>query len=270
MTGDMMTQEIPQQADPTAEPEADSPPAKSRGAWQEPTFLVLATLNGVGIPAACLGMGNVWPVMAAPVLSVGMWLVHRASLVNQTRALDEARHELNSQSVRDEETGCHNRAGLFMLGEPIMETVRRRGDAVHAFIADTSHVTSGGNTLTPAQNTLVMKAVAAALRASVRGTDVVCRWDNSQFVILGPGTGVHPGELERRVRTHLSENSKVPVDDWPCRITVGQSSLAPWDGGDIHLLIEKAEKDFIMRKSMRSPTAPDSFFARGTAKKPGA
>lgn len=265
-----MTSEIPQQSDPSDDVVVTSAPAKQATQWQQPAFIGLAALNGVAIPAACVGTGTVWPALAAPVLSVGMWLVHRTTLASQSRALDEARHELNSQSVRDEETGCHNQAGLFMLGEPIMETVRRRGDAVHAFIADTSHVTAQGQKLTPAQNSMVMKAVAAALRSSVRGTDVLCRWDTSQFVILGPGTGVHPGELERRVRTHLSEGNPVPVDDWPCRITVGQSSLAPWDGGDIQTLIEKAEKDFIMRKSMRSPTAPDSFFARGSAKKPGA
>lgn len=236
-----------------------------------PTYLLVATsiAAAVGVPAVAFATSSVAATLVLPVVFIAVIVLHAVSVRRERANHQAVAHRLRAMTVQDEVTGVNNRTGLYLLGRQMLETVRRKGDAVHAFVADTSHLTKDRKPLEGELADHVMRAVADALRGAVRGTDVVSRWNDRQFVIMGPGTGVHPGELERRVRTHLAEGTALPLDTWPCRIIVGQSSLAPWDSGDLDTLFDKAQQDYKMRRAMRSPNSADSFIA-GTPKAPKA
>lgn len=240
-------------------PEPDAEPERTP-AWPHLMLVALCVFGGALALAMALRSGHIAAGVVIPILFAAVYVTHRFALRSERVTMHAEQEHLRTLSVQDEATGSHNKTGLYLLGNQMLETVRRKGDAVHAFVADTSHMTKERLPLDSDHSAQVMQAVAAALKSSVRGTDVVARWDAHQFVIMGPGTGVHPGELERRVRAHLTEGPSVAVDNWPCRITVGQASLAPWDGGDLDTLFDKAQQDFKMRQSMRSPAAPEAFF----------
>lgn len=232
------------------------------------TLIGLGGLASFAVPAFAMSSGNPAIAWATPAIAGVMIAGHLTSVHGHNQRSKETEERLRSLTAQDEATGVSNRTGLKMLGTQLLETVRRKGDAVHAFVADTSHLTKGGRPLDSAKSDVVMAAVAGALQSSVRGTDVVARWSTSQFVVVGPGTGVHPGELERRVRTYLSEGPAVDLDTWPCRIVIGQASLAPWDAGGLDTLLEKAQQDFKMRRAMRNPTLAPPPVVEKKATKP--
>jgi diguanylate cyclase (GGDEF)-like protein len=89
------------------------------------------------------------------------------------------------------------------------------------------------------------------LVASIRATDVVARWAGDQFVVLGPGTGTSPLEMERRVRGHLAVDPPAPADVWPAAVSIGSATLVPWDDGNLDSLLSRAEEDMQLRRSLR-------------------
>jgi len=80
---------------------------------------------------------------------------------------------------------------------------------------------------------------------------VVARWSADEFVVLGPGTGTSPLEMERRVRKRLAAACPVPADVWSPRVSVGSSTLVPWDDGDLEDLTRRADEDMHLRRALR-------------------
>ena len=135
--------------------------------------------------------------------------------------LHRGRHEIEramafaqDATVHDPLTGLANRKGLAMLGAQIMETARRRGDAVYCMFLDVDGLARVNTELGHASGDEVLLTVAEALTTSTRATDAVARWGDDEFVVVGPGTGLAPLEMERRVRARCLENSPVPRERW--------------------------------------------------------
>ncbi len=196
----------------------------------------------------CVQLGTA--LLAASAIA---WMV-RAALARTSAALAEAKEYLDGQSVRDTLTGSANRRGLEMLAEPMIENARRQGEAVHCLYIDIDAFKTVNDEFGFERGDDVLLAVAQALRAATRSTDVVARMGGDEFVVLGPGTGSSPLEMERRVRSRLIRQCPVPGEIWPARISVGSATLVPWDEGDLEALIRRADQDMYLRRSLRRQT----------------
>ena len=92
-----------------------------------------------------------------------------------------------------------------------------------------------------------MVAIADALRSVTRGTDIVARWGGDEFCVIGPGPGMCPMELERRMRERVLLSPPVPVDVWEPKVCAGGAMLAPWDCGTLDTLLGKADQEMYLR-----------------------
>ncbi|MFP5345806.1 MAG: GGDEF domain-containing protein [Actinomycetes bacterium] len=228
----------------------------SPGAVLSPAAVVAATA-GLAVPAVSVALQSFWPVLALPPLvAVACWhaLGYRRAV---RRCLAQADAVARAGSLHDELTGCVNRTGLHLLTSYLLPDVRRRGDALHAFVVDVDQLAHVNDLLGYAAGDEVLLAVADAVRTGTRGSDVVSRGSGDEFVVVGPGTGMRPGELERRVRARLVEASPVPPPVWPGRVTAGHAVLEPWDGGGVEDLVRRAREDLLLRTAMRAPSAPE-------------
>ncbi|HEY6795923.1 MAG TPA: GGDEF domain-containing protein [Kineosporiaceae bacterium] len=177
-------------------------------------------------------------------------VLHRAHR-GMEGALDDAVRSAKQQAVTDSLTGVTNRRGLELTALPMIEHARRQGEAVHCLFIDLDGFRSVNDMLGRSTGDDVLAAVCGALQASVRSTDVVCRWSGDQFVVIGPGTGTSPLEMERRVRHHLAESPPVPRHVWDGRVSIGSATLVPWDEGNVDSLLHRAEEDMRLRRSLR-------------------
>jgi hypothetical protein len=73
--------------------------------------------------------------------------------------------------------------------------------------------------------------------------------------MIGPGTGTSPLEMERRVRAHLSALPALPRSSWQGKVSAGSATLVPWDSGDLEGLLERAEQDLALRRSLKRRAA---------------
>lgn len=172
----------------------------------------------------------------------------------ELRAIARAQERAADAAVLDQLTGAANRQGLAMIARPMIENARRQGQAVHCLYVDLEDFRSVNERAGWEAGDRLLAAAAEALRGSTRLTDVVARWSADEFVVLGPGTGTSPLEMERRVRKRLTADCPVTTDIWTPRVSVGSSTLVPWDDGDLEDLTRRADEDMHLRRSLRRRT----------------
>ena len=190
-------------------------------------------------------------------VAAGMFLATGAgALVNALRRRDLALLATSQRSaaaaaVRDELTGVANARGLAMMAGQILESARRGGDAVHCIFLDVTRLAVVNDALGQEAGDDVLAAVADALTRSVRATDVVARWHGDDFCVVGPGPGMPPVELERRVRDRLLLAPPVDPETWSPEVSAGGSMLAPWDTGTLETLLGQGERELEVRRKLR-------------------
>lgn len=199
-----------------------------------------------------------WPALAQALVPGGVLLAvlvvvlgARTLLTGQEEDLAGARRSAEQAAVEDPVTGAANRRGLQLVAGPMLEHARRQSEALHCLLLDVDDFRAVNERAGHERGDEVLRAVVAALRASARGTDVVARWSDDGFVVLGPGTGTSPLEMERRVRAHLTEHPPLPQDVWPGRVSIGSATLVPWDDGDLDSLLRRADQDMQLRRTLR-------------------
>ncbi len=183
--------------------------------------------------------------------AAGVAYAVRSMLTAQAAGLDSAREQAEELSVRDPLTGLANRAGIELVAAPMIEHARRSGQAVHCLYIDVDGMRTVNEAAGLSGGDAVLREVAEIVQACVRGTDVVARWTGDEFVVVGPGTGTSPLELERRVRARIVTHPPVPTEVWSGRVSIGSATLVPWDEGNLSALLAKGEQDMEMRRSLR-------------------
>ncbi len=175
------------------------------------------------------------------------------------RQVDQALAFAQDATVHDPLTGLANRRGLSMLGAQILETARRRGDAVYCMFLDVDGLARINTELGHSAGDDILLTVAEALSRSTRATDAVARWGDDEFVVVGPGTGLAPLEMERRVRARCLDSSPVPREKWAARISAGGAVLEPWDDGDVQTLLHQADREMQLRRALRREAAAPPY-----------
>ncbi|MCD5311736.1 GGDEF domain-containing protein [Kineosporia babensis] len=190
-------------------------------------------------------------VAAAGVLAAAV----RRARTSAAMALVDAHRQVMEQSVKDPLTGVANRKGLELVARPMIDLARRQGHAVHALVVDVDTLRGINEEHGIRDGDKVLVAVAEALGAATRATDIVARWAGDEFVMIGPGTGTSPLEMERRIRSHLGEKVDLPRDIWQGRVSAGIATLVPWDADDLEGLLERAIQDLSLRRSLKRRAA---------------
>jgi diguanylate cyclase (GGDEF)-like protein len=236
--------------------------------------LGLGGLKGRWLAAVLVVAGLAWVAgLVSAVLDDALWVVHDtlvwggqgaglavgASLaVVAVRRASADRREVQralefaqDATVHDPLTDLANSKGLDLLGEQILESARRRGDAVYCIFVDVDGLGRVSGRLGQSGVDEVLLTVADALRRTTRKTDAVARWGDGEFVVLGPGTGLAPQEMERRIRAQCSEHSSIDRSIWHARVSAGGAVLEPWDDGSIESLLRQANREMHLRRALR-------------------
>lgn len=210
-----------------------------------------ALRGGFGLEETSIWLNIGLLVAAAAALAAA---IGRGRTWSQGQLVDAQRQLLES-AVRDPLTGVANRKGFELIARPMIDLARRQGHAVHCLVVDVDTLRGFKETHGVREGDEVLLAVAEALHGATRTTDVVARWGGDEFVLLGPGTGTSPLEMERRIRAHLATAVNLPRSSWQGRVSAGSATLVPWDADDLDGLLNRAEQDLTLRRSLKRRAA---------------
>lgn len=203
--------------------------------------------------------------LLAAALVAAAWVVHRLLVGRLVRRKKQLEHELKERtqelkertaeleqsnallaeaSLTDKLTGLRNprfvEAAIGMLLAPARKPARdseQRTECVAIFLADIDGLDAVNEALGGAAGDAVLRAVAEALSASVRGGTVVARWSGDEFLVVARVRFVgEAGALAVRLRHAVDLRVKAGTGDGakPVTISVG-FSVEPLSRAHPHL-----------------------------------
>ena len=123
----------------------------------------------------------------------------------QTRLLLESEARLSELSVRDSLTGLFNRRYLDETLERELNRADRNHLSVGIIMLDIDHFKHFNDSYGHAAGDEVLKALGASLKASIRGSDIACRYGGEEFVVIQPEASL---EVTRQRAERLRQDAK--------------------------------------------------------------
>ena len=215
--------------------------------WGTPIILTTAGSNGRSRQTECLQAGA-WDFAAQPfdgpllLLKIRTFLQAKATLEASRRA-----------ALVDPATGLYNRRGLALKLEEIASAARRRRESVTCMV-----VSAGSSELAEAVEAgeEVSRVVARAIRAGVRGSDLVARLSPLEFAIVAP-------TLNRDLALHLADRFQNaltagrPEGAPTVQLRVGIAIIDETDGFDPEDLLRRAGAALDRAPAERPSHIPD-------------
>lgn len=209
--------------------------------------VVLALLISGRIPATPVTL-HLFQV--ASLVEMVTWLVVMGIRVDSLRRSAE-RDRLDGERLRrladtDALTGALNRRGLQAAAQPMLQRVRNRDGSdglVALYLLDLDGFKPVNDRYGHHAGDSVLIEVAARLGAQVRPGDLVARIGGDEFVVVV--AGLPDADAARRIGEKLLQTMREPIAVQGVSCTVGATigyALAPIDGGEIDLLLARADQ----------------------------
>ncbi len=139
-------------------------------------------------------------------------------VAERTRDLEEAHRRLSDASRTDPLTGLPNRRGFLEAAERELARIRRIWRPCSVVLVDVDHFRRINETFGHATGDAVLQGIAALLRSTLRGQDVVAHWGAEEFIVLLPETGAAEALQTADTIRHAAlaqdlgrEGEKIPV-----------------------------------------------------------
>ncbi len=137
-------------------------------------------------------------------------------------------------AASDQLTELPNRRGFEMLAGQAIEEARREQQPLSAIVIDLDHFKTLNDTHGHMAGDVVLKGFANQLRASLRRSDIVCRWGGEEFIVLFKNTALDTAQqLAEKLRAQL-EQQHFFWEDKALKVTIsiGLTNLTGGEGLD--------------------------------------
>jgi diguanylate cyclase (GGDEF)-like protein/PAS domain S-box-containing protein len=157
-------------------------------------------------------------------------------------ALRQREEQLRMLSLSDGLTGLYNRRGLFALGEHALRSARRRAKGLGVIVVDVDGLKDINDRFGHAQGDEALRAVADAIRASIRESDVVGRVGGDEFVVLAEDEPDVTRDLVARLRRRAARCNEKQGRPFRLTLSIGAVDWEPGESVTLQELIERANQ----------------------------
>lgn len=200
-------------------------------------FVLAVSRLDAGDPMGWLIAGVAALLMGAVILRVRLnGIDELADLSDRSRA----------EATRDPLTHALNRRGIEERIPELVALALRREEGVFAMFVDVDGLKAANDRRGHEFGDEVIVAVADAIRLTIRAEDLLGRWGGDEFIVVGMGRPLPPGELAARLRTRLT-HSGIDPRHWPGTVSIGAAVERP-GGLDFDRLVASADADMYARR----------------------
>ncbi len=222
-----------------------------------PLTLAWAPTVAVAVPmmVGCIVVSRQWPpsqatdwiIASVAAVAIGMTLLWLR--LRSISELAELSARVEALATEDQLTGLLNRRGVERSARGLVAMADRENQLVFAVFLDIIGLKRANDTHGHDFGDQVITAVADALKASVRGGDVLGRWGGDEFLVLGVGQSQDPDALAQRVRDSI-RHREASLGPRPVEVSVG-SAVVGEHHPDVDALIRQADHDMYTRRRAR-------------------
>ncbi len=173
-------------------------------------------------------------------------------LVTQTeRRSMTSRHRSDEVAATiDPLTGLLNRRGFGQRADQLRRIAHRRRESLWCAFVDVDHFKQVNDLWGHDAGDAVLEAVANAVAAAARESDITGRWGGDEFVILGIGDRPDEHELELRILAGIDTGDALLTARWTPGVTVGVAASGA-DVGEGMALVSDADHRMYARRALR-------------------
>jgi diguanylate cyclase (GGDEF)-like protein/PAS domain S-box-containing protein len=177
----------------------------------------------------------------APALLAGI------SDVTTQKRLEERLRDL---AMHDELTGLYNRRHVIELAEAELTRVRRTGTPLSLVMVDIDHFKRVNDFFGHAVGDLALKELAAAMRETLRGSDVPARFGGEEFVLLLTDTALEGAlAVTERLRERVGRSEVRVSDDRVAHFTISAGVAEVQPGETLESLLARADEALYRAKA---------------------
>jgi diguanylate cyclase (GGDEF)-like protein len=156
----------------------------SVGAGQTHVCLPMMQSGNAGCVIQLVTTEETAPLVRALVPFLRVYMREAAPVLEAKRLMDS----LRQSSLQDAMTGLYNRRFIEAYVETLQATVKRKGSHLAVLMMDVDHFKKVNDTHGHDAGDKVLVAVATALKATLRGSDILVRFGGEEFLALLPDT----------------------------------------------------------------------------------
>jgi diguanylate cyclase (GGDEF)-like protein len=152
-------------------------------------------------------------------------------------------------AMTDYMTGLYNRRGFLDVAQRLIDTQKRKGEAVTVLMFDLDHFKSINDRFGHDAGDEALRAFAATASGSMRGDDIVGRLGGEEFAAILPGPAANAVMVAERVRAAF-EQAGVTISGHAMNATVSIGAAdAQADGVSVNALLARADRALYRAKS---------------------
>ncbi len=168
-------------------------------------------------------------------------LITAVVLLATSFTIQRYQRRLEKMATTDDLTGLENRRAYDLLMPQAIHEQRRNGGPLLAMLIDIDNFKSINDNLGHLAGDSVIRQVAHAIRATLRRSDIVCRWGGEEFLVIAKNTADASGlQLAEKIRTAV-ESTAFQHDGKTIKITVSVGVAGYRSGEPPDQLIARAD-----------------------------
>jgi diguanylate cyclase (GGDEF)-like protein len=156
--------------------------------------------------------------------------------------LRTAEKELREMAATDFLTGALNRRAFIEMGQREIEHARRNGQPLALLLIDVDHFKPFNDVYGHLNGDVLLIAIVAACRASLRAVDLFVRWGGEEFAVLLPGTDLEGCQVVAEKLRCTVAGLSIPFETGSAHVTISLGG-AVWLPGDetLDLALRRAD-----------------------------
>jgi diguanylate cyclase (GGDEF)-like protein/putative nucleotidyltransferase with HDIG domain len=167
------------------------------------------------------------------------------ALAKSREEISRQNEELRALATQDSLTGCLNRRSFFERFDKHWKTTERYQHDLSVVMFDLDHFKAVNDNHGHSMGDAVLQKAAAALEATARDVDVVCRYGGEEFCVLLPHTDIEGAALAgERFRRSIEA---IELSDLSITASIGVSSFS-LGATDPQSLLDQADKCLYVAK----------------------
>ncbi|MBX9913519.1 MAG: sensor domain-containing diguanylate cyclase [Pseudomonadaceae bacterium] len=149
-------------------------------------------------------------------------------------AMRRYQRRISALATTDALTELPNRRGFDLLANQALQEAKRNNSPLNALLIDIDHFKAINDTYGHLAGDQVLRNFAQQLRASMRQSDIICRWGGEEFIILLKDTDSATAQLLAEKIRQQAEQQRYPFAgvNLHATISLGLTEMRPDDSLD--------------------------------------